>query len=58
MRVAEFAQIPVEFANVLSQLFIKGGYTWPDDLIKAFTNKPFEKANTSVLDGGRQVELQ
>ncbi len=45
---AEFAQIPKDFANILGDLFRKCGYLWPDDLIEAFTTKPFHKASTML----------
>lgn len=44
----EYADIPVEFANMLGDLFSKNGYLYPDDLIEAFRIKPFRKASTML----------
>lgn len=44
----EFADVPVEFANLISEFFVRGGYRWPDDLIQAFKDRPFAKANVEL----------
>lgn len=43
-----FADIPSEFANMLTDHFSKNGYLYPDDLIGAFQTKPFRKASTML----------
>ena len=45
---AEFNQIPSDFTNMLGDLFTKGGYLYPDDLIEAFRTKPFKKASVML----------
>jgi len=41
--------IPEASREMLSQLFKNGGYLWPDDLIKAWGKRAFEKCDTNLL---------
>jgi len=47
--IERIEDIPLASREMLSQLFKKGGYLWPDDLITAWQKKTFEKCDTNLL---------
>jgi len=43
-----FSDIPNEMVNMMADHFRKNGYTYPDDLSRAFETKLFRKASTMM----------
>ena len=46
--ITDVNQIPAEMANGLGDLFTKSGYSWPFDLIEAWKQRHYDKADTEL----------
>lgn len=46
--ISRIEDIPQPFDDVLRQMFEKYNYLWPDDLIKAWETKAFDKCDTTL----------